>query len=126
MEKHINILSPKMLFLRGKAIIINTFILSKTSHLSNVFPMDAEITHKIHNKIFKYLWNNKTAEPTAWKIIHLKQKLGGLNLIEPEAHNYAMRIKQKKRPPSMEKSSNLLANNRYSQLHKRIQCFNEQ
>ena len=88
-----------MLFLREKAIIINTFILSKTSHISNVFPMDAEMPHKIHNKIFKYLWNNKTTEPIAWKIIHLKQKLGGLNLIEPEAHNYAMRIKQKRDLP---------------------------
>ena len=27
------------------------------------------------------------------KTIHLKQKLGELNLIESEAHNYAMRIK---------------------------------
>ena len=34
--------------------------------------------------------------------------------------------KTKKRPPSMEKSSNLLAKYRYSQLHKRIQFFNEQ
>ena len=68
--------------------------------------MDAEITRKAHNRIFKYLWNNKATEPTARKTIHLKQKFEGLNLIEPEAHNYAMRIKhlltlkQKKEPPS--------------------------
>ena len=66
--------------------------------------MDAEIAHKIHNKIFKYLWNNKKTEPIARKTTHLKQKFGELNLIESEAHNYAMRIKylltlkQKKTP----------------------------
>ena len=55
--------------------------------------MNTEIAHKINNKTFKYLWNNKATEPIARKTIDLKQKLGGLNLIEPEAHNYAMRIK---------------------------------
>ena len=38
--------------------------------------MDAEIAHKIHNKIFEYLWNNKRTEPIARKTIILKQKLG--------------------------------------------------
>ena len=59
MEKHINKLSPRILTLYGKTILINTLILSKASYLSNVFPVDAEIAHKINNKIFKYLWNNK-------------------------------------------------------------------
>ena len=106
MEKHINKLSPRILSLYGKTILINTLILSKASYLSNVFPVNTEIAHKINNKTFKYLWNNKATEPIARKTIHLKQKLGGLNLIEPEAHNYAMRIKhlltlnQKENPPS--------------------------
>ena len=105
MEKHINILSPRTLSLYGKTILINTLILSKASHLSNVFPISADKTNKINNKIFKYLWSNKTTEPIARKTIHLKQKSGGLNLLEPEAHNYAMRIKhlmtlnQKENPP---------------------------
>ena len=93
MEKHINILSPRILSLHGKTILINTLILSKASHLSNVFPISAEKANKINNKIFKYLRNNKPTEPISRKTIHLKQKLGGLNLLEPEAHNYAMRIK---------------------------------
>ena len=106
MGKDINKLSSRILSLYGKMILINTLILSKTSFLSNVFPLEIEIAHKIHNKIFRYIWNNKTAEPIARKTIHLKQKIGGLNLIEPEAHNYAMRIKhlltlkQKKDPLS--------------------------
>ena len=105
MEKLINILSPRRLSIYGKTILINTLILSKASHLSNVFAISAGKTNKINYKIFKYLWSNKPAEPIARKTIHLKQKSGGLNLIEPEAHNYAMRIKhlmtlnQKEKPP---------------------------
>ena len=93
MEKHINILSSRTLSLNGKTILINTLILSKASHLSNVFSISADKANKINNKILKYLWSNKATEPIARKTIHLKQKLGGLNLLEPEAHNYAMRIK---------------------------------
>ena len=55
MEKHINKLSPRILTLYGKTILIYTLILSKASYLSNVFPVDAEIAHKINNKIFKCL-----------------------------------------------------------------------
>ena len=106
MEKHINKLSPRILSLYGKTILINTPILSKASYLNNVFAMNTEIARKINNKTFKYLWNNKANEPIARKTIHLKQKLGGLNVIEPEAHNNTMRIKQlltlnqKENPPS--------------------------
>ena len=89
MEKHINIVSPRTLSLYGKTILINTLILSKASHLSNVFRINTDKANKINNKI----WSNKPVEPIARKTIHLKQKLGGLNLLEPKAHNYAMRIK---------------------------------
>ena len=51
---------------------------------------------KQHTKfIIKYLnisGTIKKTEPIARKTIHRKQKFEGLNLIEPEAHNYAMRI----------------------------------
>ena len=93
MEKRINKLSPRILLLYSKRILINTLILSKPSYLSNVFPMNTETAHKRNNKTFKYLWNNKATKPIARKTINLKQKLGELNLIEPEAHNYPMRIK---------------------------------
>ena len=93
MEKHTNILSPRTLSLYGKTKIINTLILSKISFLSNVFPIDTKITQNIHKKIFKYIWNNKEQEPIARKTIFLNKKLGGINLLEPQAHNIAMRIK---------------------------------
>ena len=92
MEKHINKLSSRILSIYGKVIIINTLISSKTSFLSNVFPIDTKTTQQIYKKIFQYIWKNKQ-EPIARKTIFLKRKLGGLNLIEPQAHNIAMRIK---------------------------------
>ena len=67
MEKHINILAPRTLSLYGKTILINALILSKASYLNNVFPKSADKANKINNRIFKYLWSNKTT-------IHLKQK----------------------------------------------------
>ena len=55
----INKLSQRILSLKGKVQIINTLILSKTSFLSNTFPIDLQTTLIIEQKIFKYLWNNK-------------------------------------------------------------------
>ena len=54
-----------------------------------MFRINTDKANKINNKI----WSNQPAEPIATKTIHLKQKLGGLNLLEPKAHYYAMRIK---------------------------------
>ena len=105
MEKHKNKLSPRILSLNGKVIIANTLILSKTTFLSNIFPIDTKTTLSIQNKIFQYIWRNKQ-EPIARKTIFLSKKLGGLNLLEPQAHNIAMRIKhliqlkQKHKTPS--------------------------
>ena len=50
MENDINKLSSRVLSLNGKVIIKNTLILSKTSYLSNVFPIGTKTTSKIHKK----------------------------------------------------------------------------
>ena len=69
----INKLSQRILSLKGKVQIINTLILSKTSFLSNAFPIDLQSTLIIQEKIFKYLWNNKQ-EQIARKTIFLPKK----------------------------------------------------
>lgn len=113
MENHIKKLSSRILALYWKVIIINTLIISKTSYLSNIFPIDTETNAKIHKKIFQYIWNKKQ-EPIARNTTFLKKKLGGLHLIEPEVHNYAMRIKHLlTQTTTPEKSRNLLGNNRH-------------
>ena len=48
MKNHINKLSPRVLSLYGKVILLNTLILSKTTYLSNIFPLDGIATSKIH------------------------------------------------------------------------------
>ena len=105
MENHIKKLSPRVLSLQGKIILINSLILSKTTYLSNIFPIKIETIQNILNQIFQYVWKNEISEPIARKTIYLNKKLGGLKLLEPETHNYAMRIKplltlkQKNNPP---------------------------
>ena len=62
--------------------------------------------------MFKYFWKNKISEPIARKTIYLKKKLEGVNLIEPETHNYTIRIKhlltlkQKHKPPPWKSLAN--------------------
>ena len=92
--------------------------------------MSTDKVNKINNKIFNYLWSNKPTEPIARKTIHLKQKLGGLNLLEPEGQNYVIRIKhlmtlnKKEIPPPWKNLGTywLIAD---IQLYKRISVSNE-
>ena len=53
MEKDINKLSPRILSLNGKVTIANTLILSKTSFLNNIFPLNIKTTLNIQKKIFQ-------------------------------------------------------------------------
>ena len=98
MENHIRKITTRTLSLSGKAIIINTLISSKITFLSNVFPTPVPIPEetltKIHTILFNYLWQNKKPETIARKTLFLPKKKGGLNIKEPEAHNYSMRIKR--------------------------------
>ena len=73
--------------------MLNPLIPSKTSYLSNIFPLDSNTTSKIHKIIFKYLRNSSNTEPIARKTTFPKKKQEGLNLKELESHNFTMRIK---------------------------------
>ena len=80
MEKHINKPSPRVLSLYGRVILLNTLITSKTSYLSNIFPLDAIITYKIHKKYSNTFGITKSQNLSQEKQFSKKQ-LGGLNLI---------------------------------------------
>ena len=90
--KQINKVSQRILSLKGKTQIVNTLILSKTSFLRNIFPIDLQTTLSIQKQIFKYFWKNKQ-EQIPRKTIFLPKNPGGLNLLEPQAHKMVMRIK---------------------------------
>ena len=55
-EKQIQQLSRRHLSLRGKAMLLNTLILSKVAFLSNVFPITNQIQQQLQSHIFKHLW----------------------------------------------------------------------
>lgn len=55
-EKQIQQLSRRHLSLRGKAMLLNTLILSKVAFLSNVFPITNQIQQQLQSYIFKHLW----------------------------------------------------------------------
>lgn len=93
MENHVRKIETRQLSLHGKAILINTLILARTTFLSNVFPIPEQILKKIYKILFNYLWYNKPQEPIARKTLFLPKHKGGLNITEPEAHNLSMRIK---------------------------------
>ena len=101
-------MSQRQLSLYGKSILINTLILTKTTFLSNIFPIPEKIIQKIHKIIFQYLWQNKTSEPIARKTLFLPRSKGGLNIKQSETHNISKRIKhlltlkqQQNQPPWM-------------------------
>ena len=71
-----NKLSQRILSLKGKVQIANTLIISKTSFLSNVFPIQLQTALIIQEKFFKYIWKNKQ-EQIDRKTICLPKKLGG-------------------------------------------------
>lgn len=77
----------------GESIILNTLIFSKTTFLSNIFPIPQNTLAQLHKKIFQYILRNKMIEPIARKTLFLPQKRSGLNIKEPESHNIAMRLK---------------------------------
>lgn len=73
-QTHISKLSSRQLSFFGKAIILNTLILAKTTFLSNVFPIPENVLTQIHKNIFNYLWQNKKQEPIARKTLFRQKK----------------------------------------------------
>ena len=118
MEKHIQKLSPRKPSLLGKAILVNTIILAKTTYLSNIFSRPENQIKQIYKYIFAYLWQNKTPEPISRKTLFLPKQQGGLNIKEPEAHmsmslKYLLNLKQKEKKTAMDAHSNLLDTGRH-------------
>ena len=77
MQNHVNKLSLRQLSLFGKATILNSLILAKTTFLSNVFPIPDNKITEIHKNIFNYLWQNKKQEPISRKTLFLQKEKGG-------------------------------------------------
>ena len=77
-EKQTQQLSRRHLSLRGKAILLNSLILSKITFLSNVFPISTTLQQKIESIIFKHIWQFHKTEPIARKTLFLPKHQGGI------------------------------------------------
>lgn len=93
LDKQLQQLPRRHLSLRGKAILLNTMILSKITFLSNIFPIPTHTLIQIETKIFKNIWPFTTKEPIARKTLYLPKIQGGIGLLEPQKHGLAMRLK---------------------------------
>ena len=92
-KKQMQQLSRRHLSLRGKAILLNSLILSKITFLSSVFPIITMLQQKIENIVFKHIWQCHKTEPIARKTLFLPKHQGGIGLIHPQHHSLAMRLK---------------------------------
>lgn len=66
-ENQINLLSKRKVSLRGKAIILNSFVLSKAQFLSNLFLIPKQLEKQLHKLIFKYTWFYENIKPISKK-----------------------------------------------------------
>ena len=92
-EKQTQQLSRRHLSLRGKAILLNSLILSKVTFLSKVFPIPATLQQKIESIIFKHIWQFHKTELIARKTLFFPKHHGGIGLIHTQHHSLAMRLK---------------------------------
>ena len=93
LEKQLQQLSRRHLSLRGKAILLNSLILSKVTFLSNIFPIPNTVQMQIESNIFKHIWQFSKSKPIARKTLYLSKVIGGIGLIQPTYHSLAMRLK---------------------------------
>ena len=54
----VNLWKARTLSLRGKAVVINTCMVSRTVYTASVFPMPTETLTKINKVIWPFLWDN--------------------------------------------------------------------
>ena len=93
LEKQLQQLSRRHLSLRGKAILLNTFILSKVTFLSKIFVTLTQIQKQIETNIFEHIWQFSKKEPIERKALFLPKTQGGIGLIEPKCHSLAIKLK---------------------------------
>ena len=92
-EKQTQQLSRRHLSLRGKAILLNSLILSKVTFLSNVFSIPTTLQQKIESIILKHIWQFHKIEPIARKTLFLRKHQREIGLIHPKHHSLAMKLK---------------------------------
>ena len=79
--------SKNALSMRGKAIILNLIIPSKTQFVSNIFPIPKNTETRLHKLIFKYIWHYERTERISRTTLYLPNKERRIGILHPNLHN---------------------------------------
>ena len=91
-EKRAKIMKTRSLSLKGKALIVNTILLSKAWHVGRVYMPTTEAIRKIQKIVFQYIWA-KSHEPITRETLFQPCKKGGLGLLQIKNQCAALQIK---------------------------------
>ena len=92
LEKHSQFLQFRHLSLKGKALLINTILLSKIWFLANILIIPTWARKKINQIIFNQLWDTNS-EPISRQTLFRSLNNGGLNILNIINQNLSLQIK---------------------------------
>ena len=75
--------------LKGKVLLFNTFVSSKIWYFVHCFPVSSAFCRQVKTLLNAWLWNSKVP-PISSLFLTPKTSLGGLSLLDPEAHALKM------------------------------------
>jgi hypothetical protein len=79
-KKTLDLYRGRILSMYGRAIIVNTMILSKLWYLASVVNLPDSFIRKVEKEIFSFFWSSKT-EFLARSTLQLPREKGGINVI---------------------------------------------
>ena len=89
-------LSSRDLSMTGRATLANSLLLSKAWHVATVIPPTKATIQKINTIVFKYIYNYKEPHTIAHKELTLRVHQGGINVLDLELQQKALRISKLK------------------------------
>ena len=74
-------MEKRNLSIKGKIIVVKTFVLSQFSYLANMCIISDNLLNNLEREIFKFVWNSKTERIKRQTIISSYNE-GGLNMTD--------------------------------------------
>jgi len=96
-QKHINILSGRILTLRGKAVILNCLVLTKLWYVSSVFPLPHTTLKDISRMMFQFIWRHYHTDCVSRTSVIRPPLEGGLGVTHIETKIASFRAAHVKR-----------------------------
>lgn len=86
------IMAPRRLSMRGRAILANSMLLAKAWHVATVVPPRSSDITFINVTIFNYVYNYKRPQTIAQDVLTLRLPQGGIGLLDLKLQQLALRI----------------------------------